>query len=533
MAHPSAMQLLRNLLCLSALLFSSTVSAVGEVAWVQGRVSIARSDGTVRIPAAGERLGAGDLVATGGNGSVHLRMDDTGLIAVHPNTRLKIQAYSALGVATDQVTLRLFQGHIRVATGWIGRDNPERFTLQLPEDMARITGAGDYEFLAEGSAPDADSYVRVRAGGAVLDTGLTSAEVPAGVVVRAAGRLATPTPLAEMPAGFAGNAQDGARNDLFAAEMVQLDQSRDEQLSARRRENVRQGLDSTGKPRMGNLQDARQALTTLENILRAYEQGNLNAIRNHLDPSLIGYQKLLDDMAADHRQCKQMRIHLLDTQVQSSNELAIIQTRWEKRCLLMPDFKPVLITGGGAFLMHKGGSDWNMAQSGGNNTQPTCTVSNNTVSCVASGNPLTTSMERVRAIVDTPAAPPVLPPAGPVALTLTTALPVPLNFSSVYIVTDPNADTLQATTSSLAVANAVLSLMGSAQLNVGALSSTNVSSTPAATWPYAHFSPNTPISIVLQKAGGSFYKINLMMNNSAQLVTLSGVRCGSSAADCP
>lgn len=532
MAHISGKQRLRNLLCLSALLFSGAVPAAGEVAWVQGKVSLARPDGTVRIPAAGDGLGAGDLVVTGGNGSVHLRMDDTGLIAVHPNSRLKIQDYTALGVATDRVALRLFQGHVRVATGWVGRDNPDRFTLQLPEGQARITGAGDYEFMAGGSSPDAGSYVRVRAGGAVLATGLASAEVPAGAVVRVAGPMAIPTPTTEMPASLAANSPNSPRHDLFEADMARQARNIDEQLRARQRENVRQGLDSTGKPRMGNTKDARQALATLENILRAYEQGNLNLIRNHLDPSLIGYQKLLDDMAADHRQCKQMRIHLLDTQVQSSHELAIIQTRWEKRCLLMPDFKPVLITGGGAFLMHKGGSDWNMAQSGGSNTQPTCTVSNNTVSCVAGGNPLTTSMDSVRAQVDKPTTPTTS--TGPVTLTVTTVLPVPLNLSTVYIVADTGGpDTLQATTDSLAAASGLLNLMGSAQMNVGAMSSTNVSSTPAATWPYAHFSPNIPISIVLQKAGGSFYKINLMMNNSAQLVTLSGVRCGSNAADCP
>lgn len=531
MTHLSGTQLLRTLLSLSALLFSAVVLAAGEVAWVQGKASITRPDGTVRIPAAGEPLGTGDLVVTGGNGSIHLRMDDTGLIAVHPNSRLKIQDYSAQGVATDQVTLRLFQGHIRVVTGWIGRDHPDRFTLQLPAGKARINGAGDYEFAASGS--DADSYVQVRAGGALLATELASTEVRAGGVVHAAGQLAAPSPTTEMPASLAGNTANGPRHESFEAEMARQTRNIDEQLRARQRENQRQGLDSTGKPRLGSLKDAQQALTTLENILRAYEQDNLNVIRNHLDPSLIGYQKLLDDMAADHRQCKQMRIHLLDTQVQSSPELAIIQTRWEKRCLLMPDFKPVLITGSGAFLMHKGSSGWNMAQSGGNNTQPTCTISGRTVSCAANGSPLTTSMETVRTQVDQSAGLSSTP-TGPATLTVTTALPMALNSGTVYILADTNgANTLQATTAPAAAASAILSLTGDTQLHVGSMSSTNVTSTPAATWPAAHFTASMPVSIVLKKAGGSFYKINLMMNGSSQLVTLSGNRCGSSAADCP
>jgi hypothetical protein len=140
-----------------------------------------------------------------------------------------------------------------------------------------------------------------------------------------------------------------------------LEETRDERLEQKQKDNVRKGTDSGGKPKIGEPEDARKALAAFEEILRAFEAGNVSLIRQRLDPAMIGFQQLLDNITLESNECKQMRVTLVNTQVQAGPNLAVLQTGWEKRCLLLPTFTPRLTTGRSTVLLHLGPNGWTFA----------------------------------------------------------------------------------------------------------------------------------------------------------------------------
>lgn len=111
-------------------------------------------------------------------------------------------------------------------------------------------------------------------------------------------------------------------------------------------------------PDFSEIQKARDAF---DELLRAYESGNVGQVRRRLDPSMIGYQVFLDGVRRDANALKNLRIQLIDTQVTVGPDVAVIQTAWEKRYLAVSDFQPGLLTGRSTILMHRGAEGWRLA----------------------------------------------------------------------------------------------------------------------------------------------------------------------------
>jgi hypothetical protein len=116
---------------------------------------------------------------------------------------------------------------------------------------------------------------------------------------------------------------------------------------------------------IADLAEADKVQQALEGFIRAYETGNVAQIRSQLDPAMIGYQRFIDGMIQDTNRLKQIRIHLLDTQTLVGPDVAVIQTRWEKRFLSATDLRPGIYSGRGQFLMHRGRDGWRVAAIGG------------------------------------------------------------------------------------------------------------------------------------------------------------------------
>lgn len=116
---------------------------------------------------------------------------------------------------------------------------------------------------------------------------------------------------------------------------------------------------------LASQEQAQQAQQALSEFLRAYEQGNLSKMRSMLDPSMIGYQKLLDGIQRDINAYKQIRIHLSNTQVLAGPDVTVIQTHWEKRFLSTTNLQPGLHSGNSQFLMHQVASGWKIADMAG------------------------------------------------------------------------------------------------------------------------------------------------------------------------
>ncbi|HET7831421.1 MAG TPA: hypothetical protein VFK88_00500 [Gallionella sp.] len=118
---------------------------------------------------------------------------------------------------------------------------------------------------------------------------------------------------------------------------------------------------------IADLAEAQRVQQALNDFITAYETGNVIALRNKLDPTMVGYQRFLDGVVRDTTAYKQIRIHLLDTQTLAGPDVAVIQTNWEKRFISVSSFQPGLFTGHSTFLFHRGKEGWRIAAFGGDN----------------------------------------------------------------------------------------------------------------------------------------------------------------------
>jgi hypothetical protein len=119
-----------------------------------------------------------------------------------------------------------------------------------------------------------------------------------------------------------------------------------------------QPTDTGTREKVSEPGDIRKPAAALDELLRAFESGNTDEVRQKLDPSLIGYSKLLDDIAREQNECKQLRVHLLNTSVQANAGFAVIETSWEKRCLMLPHLAPRLTTGRSSLTFKQGAGGW-------------------------------------------------------------------------------------------------------------------------------------------------------------------------------
>lgn len=113
--------------------------------------------------------------------------------------------------------------------------------------------------------------------------------------------------------------------------------------------------------------DMKAARASLDEIIRAYETGDIGLIQARLDPAMIGYQRFIDGMRRDTTSLKQIRLHLFEAQVTAGPDVAMIQTAWEKRFFGVTDFTPGLFTGRSTFLMHRAKDGWRLAAVSGDN----------------------------------------------------------------------------------------------------------------------------------------------------------------------
>lgn len=353
----STQYLQRTLLALASALCLHGAHAAGRIDLVEGNVSVTNAAGQLRIPGKGERIEAGDAIATGRDGEIQVHMDDNGLIALRANTFLRVESYKAEGGPDDSVALRLLRGSFRSITGWVGKNHPQKYAVRTSTATIGIRGT-DHETAVVGEGDDAGTYDKVNSGETEMETPVGKISILPGqaAFTPKAGSL-PPKLLAAVPALFVATANEAR----IETSKKMLEESREERLKEKQKDHERKGAGSDGKPKIGDPEDAQKALGAFEDILRAFEAGNIGLIRSRLDPSMIGYQQLLDGIIQENNECKQMRVNLLNTQVQAAPNLAVLQTSWEKRCLLLPNFTPRLTTGRSTILLHLGQAGWTFA----------------------------------------------------------------------------------------------------------------------------------------------------------------------------
>jgi FecR protein len=336
----------------------STAWAAGNVDTARGEVSVLSRDGSPRGVAKGDRVVEGETILTGPDGEVLLTTDDSGVLAIRPRSRLTIDTYKVNGNDKDSVVLNLLRGSLRSVTGWISKTAPKNYRVTTNTATIGIRGT-DHEVAIVEEGENAGTWNKVTEGATTLSSNAGSVEqTPSN---NGTGRVRAgdqaPTPAPPPVTLFAPRPSDQRmgelKQDAQTNQPTRL-QTRQQQVSGSG------GVSPQGNPRVSAqcTPDA-PAQQALDNLLRAYERGDIAYLQRHIDPSMIGFGVLINDVISDINAQRQTRIQITDRQMQCGPDVAVIDFAWEKYFLASANFAPVVTRGRGSVLISGLGSGLN------------------------------------------------------------------------------------------------------------------------------------------------------------------------------
>jgi hypothetical protein len=222
------MKTLRILIALIALLlygaaWGQPATPAGKIDLLGGDVRLQQAGKPVRAAQLGEAVYEGDTLITGKDSEAHVTMQDTGFLALRPNTTLQIVAYTADGGDDDKGVFKLLAGGLRSITGWIGKFNRKSYTLRTPTATIGIRGTDHETHYIPPGSPEGESgtYDKVYAGETSIQTDAGQAAVVpdhAGYVEDAGGRQ--PRVLPAIPAFF----RPGPHEDIINRKHAEIQQ---------------------------------------------------------------------------------------------------------------------------------------------------------------------------------------------------------------------------------------------------------------------------------------------------------------------
>lgn len=115
----------------------------GNVISSDGSVE-AQINGQSRLLAKGDAVCVGETILTSQSGMVEIRMRDEGLVAVRPQTKLKIGKFTYEGTDKDFSLLELLKGSARFVTGKLGKQYPQNDLVTTPNAIIGVRGT-DHE----------------------------------------------------------------------------------------------------------------------------------------------------------------------------------------------------------------------------------------------------------------------------------------------------------------------------------------------------------------------------------------------------
>lgn len=168
-----------GLLALMSVFPLTAWSAVaGQFQFVAGEVRILGVDGRTRPAQKGQDISEGETVVTGANASAQLKMIDGGILALRPDTQLKMDAYVFKGRedGSEKANISLVKGGLRAISGLIGKTNKQNYAITTPTATIGIRGT-DHEPVVvlppppgQQSANPPGTYNKVNVGATILRT---------------------------------------------------------------------------------------------------------------------------------------------------------------------------------------------------------------------------------------------------------------------------------------------------------------------------------------------------------------------------
>ena len=115
----------------------------GNVIYSHGAVN-AQSNGRSRQLAKGAPICVGETIVTSQLGMAQIRMVDDAIIAVRPETQMKIEKYAYNATDSDASLISLFKGASRFITGKLGKLHPQFDLIRTPNATIGVRGT-DHE----------------------------------------------------------------------------------------------------------------------------------------------------------------------------------------------------------------------------------------------------------------------------------------------------------------------------------------------------------------------------------------------------
>jgi len=162
--------------CLLALAPPGLANAAeaGKFQFVIGDIKVVSAAGAERTPVKGEAFNSGETIITGASGSAQIRMTDGGLVAVRPDTQMKLDQYVFNGRedGSERKLVSLIKGGFRAITGLIGNRNKQNYKILTPSATIGIRGT-DHEAVVippNATGFQAGTYDRVYRGATIIET---------------------------------------------------------------------------------------------------------------------------------------------------------------------------------------------------------------------------------------------------------------------------------------------------------------------------------------------------------------------------
>jgi len=155
---------------------------------MRGEVSATTADGSqVRVLRPGDRVYVGERVNANASSEAVLRTEDAGLLAVRPGGVFVAERFAAEGKPTDNLSLRILMGSVRMVTGWIGHSNRAGFRVLTPSATIGIRGTDHEPYvitreLAASLSQAEGTYDKVNRGGTTLDANGNRLDIAPGRV---------------------------------------------------------------------------------------------------------------------------------------------------------------------------------------------------------------------------------------------------------------------------------------------------------------------------------------------------------------
>jgi hypothetical protein len=151
-------------------------ASAGQVIVSSGNFTALKADNSSKKLQRGDNFYSGDTLLTGANTNAQIRFTDGTVIALYPNSKLKVDDYSyQKNASSDKSVVTLVQGGFRAITGLISKANPNAYKVQTPVAVIGVRGTSYGAVLQSGQL-----YAGVWRGGIYLKNDKGLVQIGAG-----------------------------------------------------------------------------------------------------------------------------------------------------------------------------------------------------------------------------------------------------------------------------------------------------------------------------------------------------------------